>query len=143
MQGRVGLTVEDIASTYEVSLDTAYHWVLEPQWKERVSVVHQLGHIKEYDPDQVDELVREWIWLPPRETDVPKDRLLTITEIAAYTGLSRDTIQQYAGAYRGRESVLGEPDEVDGRRRLWRRDTVDVKLEGRQRRGRRKSAPKE
>lgn len=133
---RPGLTVREIATKYGVSLDTVHGWVRGKQWQE--ALVGYRGAAKEYDSVKVDELARERVWLPPVDTDVPADRALTLMEISEYTGISYRDVRHMAADVSGRGSVLGEHDDLDGDRRLWKRSTVDERLRGRQRRKKRK-----
>lgn len=126
------LTVREIAAKYQVSLDTVHRWVRDPQWQE--AVVGMRGVAKEYDPEQVDELARERIWLPPVHTSVSADQLLTMEEIAEYTGIPYRGVKHMAAEVAGRGSVLGAEDAVEGGRRMWRRQTVDERVRGRQKR---------
>lgn len=130
------LTVREIAAKYKVSLDTAHRWVRGPQWQE--AVVGMRGVAKEYEAARVDELARELIWLPPVQTSIPPGQLLTLTEIAEYTGIAYTDVRHMAADVAGRGSVLGEPDGIDGDRRLWKRSTVDERVWGRQKRKRKK-----
>lgn len=132
MEGRPGITVREIADRYGKSLDTVHRWVRGPGWQD--AVVGKRGAAKEFDPERVDALARELIWLPPVETEVPADRLLTLTEISEYTGISYEDVKHMAADVSGRGSVLGEPDDVDGRRRMWKRATVDERVRGRAKR---------
>lgn len=141
MDGRPGMTVREIAAKYEVSLDTAHRWVRGPGWQE--AVVGMRGPAKEYHPKRVDELVRERIWLPPVQTSIPADQLLTLIEIAKYTGIAYDDVRHMAAEVSGRGSVLGDPDALDGDRRMWRRQTVDERVRGRQKRQKRKNRKEE
>lgn len=135
------LTVREIAAKYEVSLDTVHRWVRDPQWQE--AVVGMRGVAKEYDPERVDALARERIWLPPKQTSIPAGKLLTLTEIAEYTGIAYPDVRHMAAEVSGRGSVLGDPDAVDGDRRMWRRQTVDERVRGRQKRQKRKNRKEE
>lgn len=132
MEGRPGITVREIANRYEMSLDTVHRWVRGPGWQE--AVVGKRGAAKEFDPTLVDSLVRERIWLPPRETSVPAGALLTLMEISEYTGIRYEDVKHMATDVSGRGSVLGEADDSDGSRRLWKRETVDERVRGRQKR---------
>lgn len=133
---RPGLTVREIATKYGMSLDTVHGWVRRKEWQE--AVVGLRGPAKEYDSVRVEELVRERIWLPPVETGIPAGRALTLMEISEYTGIGYDEVRHMAADVSGRGSVLGEHDDLDGDRRMWKRSTVDERLWGRQRRKKRK-----
>lgn len=132
------MTVREIAARYQVSLDTVHRWVRSPRWQQ--AVVGMRGVAKEYDPQQVDELVRERIWLPPEQPTIPKDKLLTMEEIADYTGIPYRDVKHMAANVTGRGSVLGRHDDVnEDHSRMWKRSTVDERVRGRQKRkGRRK-----
>ncbi len=132
MEGRRGITLKDIAAKYGVSPDGVATWTLRPEWKKRVRVIGTLGRANEYHPKDVDALVREWMWLPPTQTNIPRGQLLTLKEIAEYTGIGYATVRSDAVGSEERPSRLGEPDDVQGRARLWRRETVDKRYRGKQ-----------
>lgn len=127
-----GLTVREISAKYRISIDTVHRWVRGPGWKD--AVVGKRGAAKEYDAKIADDLVRERIWLPPVEPEIPAGRLLTLADIAEYTGISYEDVKHMAADVSGRGSVLGPHDDVDGDRRMWRRETVDERVRGRQKR---------
>lgn len=135
MEGRPGITVREIADLYGKSLDTVHRWVRDPRWSQ--AVVGKRGPAKEYDRDLVEELARELIWLPPQDPGIPADRLLTLTEISEYTGIVYEDVKHMAADVSGRGSLLGDPDGTDGRRRMWKRSTVDERVRGRAKRKRR------
>ncbi|WP_150255346.1 hypothetical protein [Nocardiopsis deserti] len=125
--GRPGITVAEIAKKYGRSRSlVANTWTRRPEWQERVRVVGTRGRALEYDPGDVDALVREWMWLPPTNPGIPASRRLTMREIAEYSGLTYGRIRSEAS--RGR---LAGHDQADAAgTRMWTRAQVDELLTG-------------
>lgn len=132
--GRAGITVAEIAEKYRRSRALVSNtWTARPEWRERVRVVGRRGRALEYDREDVDALVREWVWLPPKEPALPAVRCLNMREIAEYTGLDYGVIRTEAS--RGRLAGLDLEDAAGTR--LWTRAQVDEAFTGYQRRPRR------
>lgn len=139
MVDRPGITVTEIAEKYRRSRSrVANYWVRDPQWRDRVRVVGKRGRASEYDPDDVHALLREWVWLPPENSDVDPERLLTLPEIADYAGIDYATVRSDASPGKRKSgtsrNILGEPDAVRDGERMWRRSTVDDRYWARQKR---------
>lgn len=131
---RPGITVSEIAKKYRRSRSrVASYWVRNPKWKAHVRIVGKRGRAVEFDTDDVHELLREWIWLPPATTDVAPNRLLNQHEIADYSGIGYKVVRSDSTDTKG---VLGEPDGVRNGVRMWLRSTVDDRYWARQIRGR-------
>ncbi|GAA1451043.1 hypothetical protein [Nocardiopsis tropica] len=125
--GRPGITVAEIAEKYGRSRSLVSNtWTARAEWKEHVRVVGTRGRALEYDPEDVDALVREWMWLPPKHPGIPASRRLTMQEIAEYSGLTYGRIR--SEATRGR---LAGHDQADtAGTRTWKREQVDTLLTG-------------
>lgn len=131
--GRPGITVTEIAEKYGRSRALVSNtWTQRPEWKERVRVVGSRGRALEYAPEDVDALVREWMWLPPKAPALPADRRLTMREIADYTGIDYGVVR--SEATRGR---LAGHDRTDAAgTRTWTRAQVDELFTGYKKRAR-------
>lgn len=130
---RPGITVTEIAEKYGRSRALVSNtWTARPEWRKRVRVVGRRGRALEYDRADVDALVREWVWLPPKEPALPAGRRLTMREIAEYTGLDYGVIRTEAS--RGRLAGLDLEDAAGTR--LWTRAQVDKAFTGYQHRPR-------
>ncbi|GAA3251546.1 helix-turn-helix transcriptional regulator [Nonomuraea helvata] len=107
----------EIAERYGRALTTVTDvWRKHPDWP---AATGRRGRWNEYDAQAVDELIRRAFLRPPAPEEGSSDDLLTIADIAAYTGLARGTID--ADISRGR---IPPPDNTeDGKR--WRRSIID------------------
>lgn len=131
--GRAGITVTEIAEKYGRSRSLVSNtWTAREEWKTRVRVVGRRGRALEYDAGDVDALVRAWMWLPPQGPALPAGRLLTMGEIADYTGLDYTVIRTEAS--RGR--LAGHDQKDASGTRLWTRAQVDAAFTGYQLRSR-------
>ncbi|MFY7069599.1 hypothetical protein ACOQFV_27390 [Nocardiopsis changdeensis] len=129
-----GLTVTEIAAKYGRSRGVVNNtWVLSEEWKASVRRLTPPG-VKpvRYDAQDVDALVRTWMWFPPETTDIPADRPLTMKQVAAYTGLDYSVVRTDAsrGVLKGHAQ-----DDADGRP-TWTRAQVDRLYTGRRIRAR-------
>jgi predicted DNA-binding transcriptional regulator AlpA len=116
----------EIAERYGRELSTVQRqWMASSVWP---AAVGKRGRWNVFDADAVDRIVREHFIRPTATAGRPDD-LLTVAEIAEYTGLSASTIR--SDISRGR--IQRDPDdESDGVKR-WRRATIDAAMAGRQR----------
>lgn len=117
-----GVTAADIAERYRRSESRVRsYWIPHPDWRDRVRV---LGRTENgaplYHAGDVHELLRDWVWLPPADPNIPPERLLTLREVAEYTGISYGTVRSDES-----KGKLGPPDDVREGVRRWRRDTID------------------
>jgi len=113
-----GVIIPEIAERYGRSPATIQkHWTRHPEWPEPIG---RRGRWLEYDADAVDKVVHR-LFIRTTGTDGSPDDLLTVAEIAEYTGLKPTTIR--SDISRGR---WPEPDEVAHGVKLWRRATVDA-----------------
>ncbi|WP_040853798.1 helix-turn-helix transcriptional regulator [Nocardia niigatensis] len=125
------LTAPEIAEKYGRALSTVQRqWKVSPDWPESIG---KRGRWLEYDEVAVDEVVRSWSGRP--EFDAADrgalggpDDLLTMQEIAAYTGLAYGTVR--ADVSLGK---FGEPEPDAGRAKRFRRSTVDQAMRARRR----------
>ncbi|WP_433661139.1 helix-turn-helix transcriptional regulator [Nocardia sp. CA-128927] len=115
----------EIAQRYGRALTTVQKvWMVKPAWP---APAGRRGHWNEYLAADVEAAIGP----VPAATETPgapgdPDELLTISQIAVYTGKARGTIAAYVS--RGQ---YPDPDEdADGVKR-WRRATVDADLTGR------------
>lgn len=130
---RPGITVTEIAEKYGRSRALVSNtWTQRPEWKERVRVVGTRGRAPEYDPEAVDALVREWMWLPPKNPGIPASRRLTMHEIADYTGIDYSSVRSEAS--RGRLAGRDRTDTAGTR--TWTRAQVDELFTGYKKRAR-------
>ena len=131
--GRPGITVTEIAEKYGRSRSLVSNtWTRRPEWRERVRVVGHRNKALEYDPGDVDALVREWLWLPPTNPGIPASRRLTMRELAEYTGIDYGVVR--SEATRGR---LAGHDRTDtAGTRTWTRAQVDELFTGYKKRAR-------
>lgn len=115
----------EIADRYGRALATVTQtWRKHPDWPEPVG---KRGRWAEYDADEVDQVVRRLFVRELPHNGGPDD-LLTIAQIADYTGLARGTID--ADISRGR---WRDPDNVEHGVKRWKRSTVDEIMRGRRR----------
>ncbi|GAA5097139.1 helix-turn-helix transcriptional regulator [Nocardia iowensis] len=112
----------EIAQRYGRALATVQKvWMVKPGWP---APVGRRGHWNEYLASDVEAAIGP----PPAPAQTPgdPDELLTIAQIAAYTGKARGTIAAYVS--RGQYPA---PDEDENGVKRWRRATVDADLAAR------------
>ncbi|QLY31255.1 hypothetical protein H0264_02460 [Nocardia huaxiensis] len=116
----------EIAASYGRAVSTVQQqWMTNEHWP---PVVGKRGRWNEYDAAEVAAVVSEHFVREYQGAGHPDD-LLTVAEIAEYTGLSGGTIR--ADISRGR--IRRDPDDhTDGVKR-WKRSTIDAAMEGRRR----------
>lgn len=116
---REPMTVADIARRFHRTPQVVRKdWVGSKGWN--VPRVGKRGRWVLYDAEGVEEFARGRVWLPPKESGIPADRLLDQKEIAAYTGIGYSAVR--AEISRG---VLGASDEDRDGVRRWTRASVD------------------
>lgn len=120
------LIAPEIAARYGRELSTVQRqWMVRPDWP---TPIGKRGRWNLYDAAAVDAVVRaNFVRTVERRGD--PDDLLTVAEIAEYTGLSPATIR--ADISRGR--IKREPDDNEHGVKRWRRATVDAAMAGRRR----------
>ena len=118
---REPMTVADIARRFDRKPHVVRNdWVGSPEWNRLVRRVGKRGRWVLYDAQGVEEFARGRVWLPPKESDIPADRLLDQKEIADYSGIGYSAVR--SDISRG---ALGEPDEDRDGVRRWTRASVD------------------
>jgi hypothetical protein len=124
MVARRRVIAPEIAELYGRALDTVKEtWRKHPDWP---APVGRRGRWAEYDAAAVDELVRRVFLREPAPPVGDPDDLLTVADIAEYTGLARGTIAADISRARWRD-----PDEDEHGVKRWRRSTVDEIMRGR------------
>lgn len=115
------LTAPEIAERYGRALSTIQtNWTQRDEWP---APVGRRGKWKEYDAAEVAAVVKR---LYGREGNTGKGKpgdLLTVAEIADYTGLAASTVR--ADVSRGR---IGAADDESTGVKKWRRDTIDAAM---------------
>ncbi|WNI20428.1 hypothetical protein [Streptomyces sp. ITFR-16] len=119
------MTFKEIAAHY--GLTARYvaengRWGRHPQWPAQIG---KRGRSGEYGPEAVDAFVRAHHVRPGVKLD--PDRLYTVAEAAAATGLAADTI--YADASRGRWP--GPDARTDDGTQFWYGRTVEATVNAR------------
>lgn len=123
------VTLEQIAQRYRRPWGGVYSMTRRPLWRERVRR-RRRGNQREHHAIDVDRVIRTWVWVPPVDTGYAPDELLTVRQIAEYSGYNLASVRLDA-TWPQREYWLGPPEEVDGGVRWWRRSTVDERFLGR------------
>ncbi|WUI00223.1 hypothetical protein OHR68_43275 [Spirillospora sp. NBC_00431] len=124
MVTRPALIAPEIAERYGRATSTVQRvWTQHPEWP---APVGKRGRWNTYDAEQVDQLVRRaFLRDEPARAGDPDD-LLTVNEIADYTGLSPATIRADISRDRWRD-----PDETRDGVKRWRRSSVDQIIKSR------------
>lgn len=113
------MTVADIARRFRRKPQVVRKkWVDSEEWN--VRRVGKRGRWVLYDAEGVEEFARKRVWLPPKESGIPAERLLDQKEIAAYSGIGYSAVR--AAISRG---ALGAADEDRDGVRRWTRASVD------------------
>lgn len=116
------LTAPEIAERYGRSVSTIQtKWTQRDEWP---APVGRRGKWKEYDAAEVADVVQRLYGREGATTKGKPGDLLTVAEIAAYTGLSASTVR--ADISRGR--IKHEPDDESTGVKRWRRDTIDAAM---------------
>ncbi|MDE1672688.1 helix-turn-helix transcriptional regulator [Nocardia gipuzkoensis] len=124
-----GVIASEIAEKYGRTVSTVQRqWMTHAKWPDPTG---KRGHWNEYDPAEVDSVVRRHFLRATATTGGPDD-LLTVAQIAEYTGLAEATIR----ADISRKRIPREPDDHKGAKR-WKRSTIDAAMASRRRYSRR------
>lgn len=123
------LTLEEIALRYRREWGGVVKMSRRPLWRENVRR-RRRSNAREHHAADVDRVIRTWVWVPPPGTPVHPDELLTVRQIAAYSGYGLHVVRNDA-LHPDRDYWLGPPDKNAGGVKWWRRNTVDDRYLGR------------
>ncbi|WP_280246720.1 hypothetical protein [Nocardia abscessus] len=127
-----GIIAPEIAARYGRELSTIQRqWMVRPEWPASIG---KRGRWNEYDAAEVEQVVRaHFVRAATPASEGGPDDLLTVAQIAEYTGLAEATVR--ADISRGRINRQAD-DDSEGVKR-WRRSTIDAAMRGRRRYARR------